>query len=161
MKKLPLLLSLVALIALGGCKARKEKMFDPTNITVVSTIGSVSSTDSTDWKVNDNFSKREKRLFPSVKFKKRNINESVKGIQPAYPNPTDGELLIRLEYQDAQLSYVIVDKNFKKISEGKSKASSFTLNIAGCVSGFYRMYYVVQNADSEVIAMGHGDLRRK
>jgi uncharacterized protein YxeA len=160
MKKILLLLSLIALIVLGGCKVRKDKKIDPTNITVVSALGSVSYNDSTDWKTDDVFLKREKRLFPSVKFKKRNINGSVK-ILPAYPNPTDGELLVRIEETDAQLSYVLVDKNFKKISEGKSKASSFTLNIAGCVSGFYRMYYVVQNANLEIIAMGHGDLNRK
>lgn len=142
-------------------------------ITYTSDIGLISSdknkNDGNDWNLNYKFKTFEKQLFDTLNFSKTAfaepefLNNSI--IVPQiifYPNPVVNYGNIYYYSNNHIINIVIIDKKLNIIRNYRIQNSqNFKFDFSEINKGIYRMYYVIQNAEFEIIHMGYGDILRE
>lgn len=121
-----------------------------------------------DWKMNDEFSASEIKLFDSIDFNKtaqfQALNDGIVRMPP-YISISIPENGISCTFYSENgnrneiLNIVVVDNSFTKRSSGKVIAKyGYRCDFSGYKSGAYRIYYVIQDSLKRVIFKGHGDI---
>jgi hypothetical protein len=120
--------------------------------------------DSDDWNLNKQFTDREKQLFSTIDFTKTGIAEPItNGTQMICfcPNPFPymGSLYY---YQNKHIvSIVIVDYKYNILHRYQFKnRKEWHLDLTTLKEGIYRMYYVMQDENENVVHCGYGDIKR-
>ncbi|MFB6318141.1 hypothetical protein [Saccharicrinis sp. FJH54] len=125
-----------------------------------------SINDNLDWKLDDDFSNREKKLFDSLDFKK--VAEFTEPDDGAirwpvyfYPNPLSDVGNLQYPYDNMILNIVIVDEMYNIKMSHRSTANSLGFDFSSYKNGYYRMYYVVQDSLFYIVHKGHGDIKKE
>ena len=123
---------------------------------------------SSDWNLNDKFSQREKNLFSDLDFNKTAefvMKESGTLLYTPQiifkPNPF--QEVGYLSYNTAPIiNIVVVNKEFRKISESRfENAYEIAFALPGQPAGIYRLYYVIQDQDNNIVQLGHGNIKKE
>lgn len=125
-------------------------------------------TDTDNWKMDDEFSVTEMKLFDSIDFKKtavfQPLDDGIVRMPPHISILMSGDGISCAFYcvngnGNEILNLVVVDNSFKKRSSGKVIGKgSYRCDFSGYKSGRYRIYYVMQDSLQRVIYKGHGNL---
>ena len=139
------------------------------------------SIDPDDWNLDDVFTKREKQLFGDLDFSKTAEAEPVPASVPVCPdgmdcidqdinflryivfcpNPFDGYARLDYYHSNHILNLVVVDNKYNKLySRRVENVISMFLSIPNLKKGIYRMYYVMQDMDNNIVHCGHGDIEK-
>jgi hypothetical protein len=127
--------------------------------------------DDDDWNLDDQLTEKEKQLFASLDFSKTGVAEPIPsepGVIPKikfitfYPNPFSDVPRLSYYHNEHILNLVIVDNKYNILySYRVENSESVTFNFDSLKTGIiYRMYYVVQDKNYNIIHCGHGDIKR-
>ena len=129
--------------------------------------------DPDDWNLNDQFTKREKQLFEGLDFSKTaeaepvNVDE-VGGIisedtTPRIsfgPNPFCEITFLCYYRNDYTINLVIVDNHYNKLFSYRGEINQCYVRywLQLDYEKIYRMYYVMQDKNDNIVHCGHGDI---
>jgi hypothetical protein len=123
---------------------------------------------SSDWNLDDKFSQREKNLFSELDFNKTAefVNKesgTLMYIPQIIFTPNPFQAIGYLSYNTAPIiNIVIVNKDFKKIHESRFEYSyKIAISLADEPSGIYRLYYVIQDEENNIVQLGHGNIKKE
>ena len=165
-----------------SCNDNDEDYLHIEGITETTASGEITgvSVDPDDWNLDDVFTKREKQLFGDLDFSKTAVVEPVPipecpdgmdCIDPIEdindlrrivfcPNPFDGYAFLRYYHSNHILNLVVVDNKYNKLySRRVENVISMFFSIPNLKKGIYRMYYVIQDMDNNIVHCGHGDIK--
>lgn len=121
-----------------------------------------------DWHLNDEFSHNERKLFDTLDFTRTASYQLVESdyIQNSpkitfYPNPFKDVGF--LHYNTAPIIHiVIVNNSYEKILEARLE-NSYTIgfNLTEKKSGIYKLYYVIQDSNYNIVQLGHGFIKKE
>jgi hypothetical protein len=123
---------------------------------------------SSDWNLDDKFNQREMNLFSELDFNKTaefvNKESGTILFTPQIiftPNPF--QTVGYLSYNTAPIiNIVIVNKDFRKIQESRFENSyEIGISLADEPSGIYRIYYVIQDEENNIVQLGHGNIKKE
>jgi hypothetical protein len=167
--KLKLFITFFALLQLISCKEENESKPEFTGITLINIIGeNMGFTDTTDWRMDDKFTKLEMGLFDTLDFSQQGkmkpefgiSNKSI-GIMAFCPNPTTVEGTFFIYQENIIVNLEIVDNDFNKlISYRGAEKRSISFDFHSFDPGIYRAYYVIQDLQFNIIGLGHGDIKK-
>lgn len=169
---------LIAFLIFISCKSENSNEIDTESylpikgITYMNEFGElVGNIDHDDWLLNDKFTTKEKLLFDTLNFTKTAIAEPMPNtensisIQPQivfFPNPyaTMGRLFY---YHNKHiLNIIIVDKKYNKLLTYRSTNTQLlSFNLSDFNKGIYRLYYVAQDSNYNIVHFGHGDIEKE
>lgn len=126
----------------------------------------MSSPDTTDWRLDDEWTAAEKALFPAAPENTCAAADSM-SLWPAYPNPAGNVLGLSLNSQAGkQWDFRLVDQDLNPVLSldgytATGGSNSFHLNLSSVtVKDTLRLYYQVQ-LNNGCTLRGHGDLIRQ
>jgi len=170
--KITYALTALILFFLISCKTDEDdSTLSIKGITYMSESGWPGDIDSDDWRLNDEFTSREKQLFDTLDFTKRataepmtypdnTIYSSTSTMFAPNPVSTNGYLLYY--HTNHILNIVIVDNKYHKLLSNRSyDKQQLTFNFIPFNKGIYRMYYVIQDAQYNIVYLGHGDIEKE
>jgi hypothetical protein len=166
--KLKIFIALFALLQFISCKKDNESKPEFKGITLTDEQGSfMGFIDPTDWRTDDKFTKLEMQLFDTLNFNKVNQAKSASGIINKsigtiifYPNPTTDFGTLDIDHDNFILNMVMVDGEFNKvISYRATDRRSIAISFHSFNTGIYRVYYVLQDLQFNIIGLGHGDVK--
>jgi len=128
--------------------------------------------DPDDWNLDDQLTKREKKLFEGLDFSKTAEAdpihfEEIEGMvsenrSPRIdfcPNPFSGSTYLCYYRGDYTINLVIVDNRYNKLFSYRGEIDrciEFSYSLLDY--GIYRMYYVMQDKNDNIVHCGHGDI---
>ncbi|MDO3694864.1 hypothetical protein QVZ41_08410 [Wenyingzhuangia sp. chi5] len=135
---------------------------------------------SLDFQMND-FSQFEKKLFDSLDFNKTNTYENLlnenKPIEDdegnlsivdinydiiLYPNPFQDIVNLSFSYPRSIINTIIVNNKYEKIIESRSlKNLKVAYHLTDKPSGFYRLYFVLQDSNYNILEYGKVNIHKK
>lgn len=132
----------------------------------------LNSNDPDDWNLDDEFTEREKMLFDTLDFTRTGIVEPViieDGYFPLpdpyimfYPNPFGQIASIGYYHNDHIVNLAIVDSKYKKLYSFRIENNpDMAFDFEKLAYGTYRMYYVIQDKNYNIVHCGHGDIQKK
>ena len=168
MKHQLLLFASLALVGFGGCKKKID--FGPNEGFTSRDFMNYpqSQTDPSDWTLDGNWNKQEKKLFDGLGV---DVNStatgSVRNIS-FFPNPveTEGILTSQTTVSGISIKLVIVDRKYRVLDTGTTSSTTtnsynyrFTFDNSKYKTGeIYRLYYVFYQG-STLYYKGHGDIK--
>ena len=125
--------------------------------------------DDSDWRIDDKFSEIERNLFDTLKFESSFlkessfadiINDGIVGTPKVSfcPNPTSGNGYFRFT-STVIMNLVIVNQKFEKKYEFRGQYPMIAIDLSSFPYGMYRMYYVLQDTNYQIVGIGHGDIK--
>lgn len=173
MKKLilPLLFIIFSFISCIKEEVDNESFLWIRGISSYDEFGYSISLDHNDWNLNEEFSQKEKQLFDSLDFSKIASAEPVLDYDSStfkipriifFPNPIKLQGYIYYYNDKHILNLIIVDNRYNKPYSFRLKDSgSFYLDLSELHKGLYRMYYVIQDSQYNIVHLGHGDVEKE
>ncbi len=168
------LLSLFILSLCTSCnkdEVKNESVLLIKGITSVDELGYSISIDENDWRLNGKFTEKEKLLFDTLNFSKTAIaqpmpiSESTSYKAPAilfYPNPFRLQGGLFYYHNKHILNLIVVDIKYTKLYSFRVRDSHyFSLNLNKLDKGIYRIYYVIQDSQYNIVHMGYGDIENE
>jgi hypothetical protein len=168
--KLRLFITYFALLLFISCKKDNESKPQFEGITLTDVQGSyMGFIDPTDWRTDDKFTKLEMQLFDTLNFNKIKQSGLASGITNKsigtiifYPNPTTDFGTLDIDHDNFILNMVMVDGDFNKlISYRATDRRSISISFHSFNTGIYRVYYVLQDLQFNIIGLGHGDVKKE
>ena len=172
--KSKLLFLLVLFVSFASCQKEGVDYLRIKGITERTMDGSLTYLyfDPDDWNLNDQFTKREKRLFEGLDFSKTTeaeppYFEEMEGMVSEftspriyfYPNPFSEITYIGYYHSDHIINLVVVDNHYNKLLSYRGEVGRISaISWVWLDSGIYRMYYVIQDKNDNIIHCGHGDI---
>jgi len=153
---------LIGMILFLSCKKENDNNTIFTGITVTDNVGRISSRDTTDWKLFENWSEKENSLFDD------NLNSACSTGDfdysiIAYPNPCSGIINLHISKPETmRLAFRVVDKNYNVLITQDSLYSStiaFNFSYIHISNETVRIYYKLYGESCAF--RGHGDLKIK
>ncbi len=150
MKKL-IVIILFAVLIITSCEKNNSELPDLNN--------------SSEWNLNDEFSSLEQSFFDTLNFNNtaEYIVEETEYLQSDpiikfYPNPFTE--VAYLSYNTAPIiNIAILNSRYKKILEARfENAYEIAFNLSDQPSGTYKLYYVIQDKDYNIVHLGHGSI---
>lgn len=173
-KLLSLLISLCIFIS---CEKDNEEFLVIEGITEIDSGGCSSHIDPDDWNLDDIFTDREKQLFDTLDFSRTAIAKPLPPIEeiPGYltpdrsphiffaPNPFHISAALGYYRNDHILNLVIVDNKYNKLFSWRTEEfnGGATFYFENLKKGIYRMYYVLQDKNYNIVYCGHGDIKNE
>jgi hypothetical protein len=157
--KAVLLLS-ITIVGVVGCSL--EKLIQDNivfrGITQTNVFGTAISKDTTDWRVDDQWSKKEASLFSSSY--QQNCKPTAKYVVMAYPNPCQDRISLAIILPNtAQIELKIVNSKFEVLVSKENIKSSLMFDTTSWKkknNDIVRVYYKIIDNGCEF--RGHGDI---
>jgi hypothetical protein len=171
-----LLLVILTIITISGCKKETDFKIDASGITYVDENGDPTGVaDPTDWRFDDEWNDKEVALF--------NFGDTVStlGMQPAsslsalvQPNPADSVFYLTfMANRNTLLKWVITDEYLNVVSRKVVRLENsynlnpnigFAMDVRSSKykkSGYYRVYYAFYYQGGILYKKGHGDFKKQ
>ena len=152
-------------------EVKSESVLLIKGITSVDELGYTISIDENDWRLNDKFTEKEKQLFDTLNFSKTAIaepmpiSENTSYKTPVilfFPNPFRSQGGLFYYHDKHILNLIVVDSKYTKLYSFRVRASHyFALNLNKLDKGIYRIYYVIQDSQYNIVHLGHGDIENE
>lgn len=125
--------------------------------------------DDDDWRLNEKLSNKEKQLFDTLNFAKVGIAEQITDTINLYfntprieffPNPIRAAVRVAYYNKKHILNLEIVDKKYTKLHSFRLKDNNFYFLLLNNLKNatIYRVYYVIQDSNYNIVHTGHGDI---
>ncbi|HEY5507185.1 MAG TPA: hypothetical protein VIK29_00835 [Paludibacter sp.] len=130
-----------------------------------------SSIDHDDWILNEKFTEKVKQLFDTLDFSKTAIAEPMPITENSsyrtpvisfFPNPLSIQGGLFYYHDKHILNLIVINNKYNKLYSFRVRDSHyFHLNLNKLEKGIYRIYYVIQNSQYNIVHCGHGDIEKE
>lgn len=178
MRTMHFLVIIFSLLLFISCKSgnsnepESESYLSIKGITYMNELGElVGSIDHDDWVLNEKFTSKEKLLFDTLNFAKTATAEPIPNTgnsvyTPPHilfcPNPCATVGGLYYYHENHILNIIIVDNKYNKLLSYRTKDTQHpSFDLAKLNKGIYRLYYVIQDSQYNIVHLGHGDIEKE